>query len=171
MTILSRLESDEWPDLRKNLIVALTNIAELPDGFEKITFQLIDKIQILDEVFGARAVKTLHGFLPKLTDYDHVTSFSKRAKSIGEAVIPALAYLFKKYKEEAAQVAIDETINFSEKLAPYINPEYEVQKEVFVCLAEILPVNDFNCHILQKFVLKYGSDMIINRPDGQRTLK
>ena len=100
-----------------------------------------------------------------------MTSVNKRAESIGEAVIPALAYLFKKYKEEAAQVAIDETINFAEKLAPYINPYYGVQKEVFVCFAEILPVNDFNCHILQKFVLKYGSDIKINRPDGVRTLK
>lgn len=42
--IIERLESDEFPDLRKNLIVALTNVAELPEGFEKITFQLIQKI-------------------------------------------------------------------------------------------------------------------------------
>jgi hypothetical protein len=41
-------------------------------------------------------------------------------------VIRALATLFKKYQEEAAQVAIDETINFAEKLAPFINPEYGV---------------------------------------------
>ena len=41
-------------------------------------------------------------------------------------VIKALATLFKKYQEEAAQVAIDETINFAEKLAPFINPEYGV---------------------------------------------
>ena len=71
-------------------------------------------------------------------------------------VIFALAYLFKNYKETAAQVAIDETINFSEKLAPFINPEYGVQKEVFVCLAEILSLDNYNCHILQKFILRYG---------------
>ena len=40
----------------------------------------------------------------------------------GTVVIRALAFLFKKYQEEAAQVAIDETINFTEKLAPYVNP-------------------------------------------------
>lgn len=94
-----------------------------------------------------------------------------KLKHVGQAVIPALAYLFKKYKEEAAQVAIDETINFAEKLAPFINPEYGVQKEVFVCLAEILPIDQFNCHILQKFIVKYGSELIINRPEGKRTLK
>lgn len=49
-----------------------------------------------------------------------------KAKHIGFVVIPAMAYLFKKYKEKATYVAIDETINFAEKLAPYINPEYGV---------------------------------------------
>ena len=82
--MINRLESELHHDLRKNLIVALTNVAELPLGFEKITSQLIHKIKILDEVFGARAVKTLHGFLPKLTDYDETTlNYSNKAKHIG----------------------------------------------------------------------------------------
>jgi hypothetical protein len=41
-------------------------------------------------------------------------------------IINALAYLFKKYKEVAAQVAINETINFAEKLAPFMDPKYGV---------------------------------------------
>lgn len=171
-TMINRLDSSEHPDLRKNLIVALTNVAELPLGFEKITGQLIHKIQILDEVFGSRAVKTLHGFLPRLSEYDEATlSFSNKAKHIGQAVIPALFFLFKKYKEEAVQVAIDETINFAEKLAPFINPEYGVQHEVKFLLMEILSQDAFNCHILQKFIVKHGNDMIVTRPDGKRTLK
>jgi hypothetical protein len=170
--MISRLDTNYFPDLRKNLIVALTNVAELPLGFEKITGQLIHKIQILDEVFGARAVKTLHGFLPRLSDYDEATmGFSKKAQHIGQAVVPALAYLFKKYKEEAVQVAIDETINFSEKLAPYINPEYGIQNEIKFLLLEVLSRDAFNCHILQKFIVKYGNDMVISRPDGKRTLR
>ena len=32
-TIISRLEIDKFPDLRNNLKVALTNVAELPRGF------------------------------------------------------------------------------------------------------------------------------------------
>ena len=71
-------------------------------------------------------------------------------------VIFALSYLFKKYKDVAADVAINETINFSEKLAPFINPDYGVQKEVFACLAEVLTHDDYNCHILQCFINKYG---------------
>ena len=56
-----------------------------------------------------------------------------------------------------------ETINFAEKLAPFINPEYQVQKEVFTCLAEILSIDAYNCHILQKFILKYGELPVKNR--------
>jgi hypothetical protein len=40
--------------------------------------------------------------------------------------IKSLAYIIKKYKEEAVQVAIDDTINFSEKLAPFLNPETQL---------------------------------------------
>ena len=31
--MIKRLEVVDYPDLRKNIIVALTNVAELPDGF------------------------------------------------------------------------------------------------------------------------------------------
>lgn len=77
-----------------------------------------------------------------------------------------MAFLFQKYKEEAAQVAIDETINFSEKLAPFINPKYGVQNNVFVCLAEILSIDVYNCHIMHRFILKYGE-----LPVNNKTLK
>jgi hypothetical protein len=69
--MIKRLEDNpDLPDLRKNLIVALTNIAELPDGFQTITWQLVTKIDILDEVFGPSAVKPLHNFLPKLAELE-----------------------------------------------------------------------------------------------------
>lgn len=117
-------------------------------------------------------MKTLHGFLPRLSEYDEATlSFSHKFRHTGQAVIPALAFLFKKYKDEAVQVAIDETINFAEKLAPFINPEYGVQNEVKFLLSEILPVDNVNCHVLQKFIVKYGNDLVISRPDGKRTLR
>lgn len=42
---------------------------------------------------------------------------------------------------------------------------------MFFLLAEILPNDPFNCHILQKFIVKYGNELVINRPDGKRTLR
>lgn len=64
--IINRLQDQqdqdiqEYADLRKNLKVALINVAELPDGFLKICRELADKVAILDEIFGPRSVKALH---------------------------------------------------------------------------------------------------------------
>ena len=85
----------------------------------------------------------------KVSDYDETLIIENKEQIITSVLcIRALAMLFKKYKEVAAQVAIDETINFAEKLAPFISPVYDVQKEVFCCLGEVLSVDPYNCHIL-----------------------
>merc|ERR1712156_174124 len=104
-TIISRLDQLVHPDLRNNLKVALTNVAELPRGFQEITRELLTKIPILDEVFGARAVKPLHNFLPKLSEYDAMLENCARLHedyAPWNLVIEALAFLFQKYKDEAA---------------------------------------------------------------------
>jgi len=67
--IIERLHDMKEPDMRKNLKVTLINIAELPEGFLKITHELSDKMDLLDEVFGPRSVKALHNLLPKLSEY------------------------------------------------------------------------------------------------------
>ena len=51
-------------------------------------------------------------------------TITKEDAAVAHPIIYALSYLFKNYKDDAADVAINETINFSEKLAPFINPEY-----------------------------------------------
>jgi hypothetical protein len=60
---------DEW--VRENLKATLFNISELPDGFLKITHELSDKFDLIDEVFGAKGIKTLCELLPKLETYDN----------------------------------------------------------------------------------------------------
>jgi len=72
VAIIKILQSQQFPVIRNNLKVCLTNVSELPLGFSDITRQLIEKISILDEVFGPRAVKPLHNFLPKLSEYDQM---------------------------------------------------------------------------------------------------
>jgi hypothetical protein len=67
--IIEKLYEKQNEDLRKNLKVALINISELPLGFLKITHELSGKMDLLDEVFGARCVKSLHNLLPKLNEY------------------------------------------------------------------------------------------------------
>lgn len=153
------LNQDVYPDLRKNLKVALINVAELPEGFLKICHELSDKVEILDEIFGPRSVKALHQLLPKISQYSDPPEI--RGSEIEANLenyrkyMKALAFIFEKYKEEAAQVAMDETINFSEKIAPFINPDLMLQKEAFTCLNETR-IDQYNCHILHKFLMNYG---------------
>ncbi len=54
------LNPNEYPDLRKNIKVALMNVARLPEGFIKMCHELSDKVEILDEIFGLRSIKALH---------------------------------------------------------------------------------------------------------------
>ena len=72
-------------------------MAELPRGFSDITRQLIEKIEILDEVFGPRAVKPLHNFLPKLSEFDENLQIDELEILKSVMVIRSLAMLFKKY--------------------------------------------------------------------------
>lgn len=125
--MINRLQAqDEYPDLRKNLKVALMNIAELPEGFLKICHELSDKVQILDEIFGPKSVKALHQLLPKISDYEKPPDIRGSELELRlddyRKYMQAMAMIFDKYKEDAAQVAMDETINFSEKIAPFLNP-------------------------------------------------
>ena len=135
-------------DMRKNLKVTLINIAELPEGFLKITHELSDKMDLLDEVFGPRAVKALHNLLPKLSDLTDPLKIDAPSVRLYSRYVKSLAYIMKTYKEEAAQVAVDQTINFAEKLAPFINPETGLQKETILCLREVCGIDQYNCHVL-----------------------
>jgi hypothetical protein len=135
------------------------NVAELPEGFLKICHQLSDKVEILDEIFGPKSVKALHQLLPKLSQYEHPPEIIGSELELHledyRKYLKAMAYIFEKYKEDAAQVAVDETINFSEKIAPFINPDLMLQKEAFICLNETR-IDRYNCHILYKFLHEYG---------------
>lgn len=57
--------------------MALQIIAELPDGFLKITDILHEKLDTLNEVFGPRAVKGLSELLPKLSKYKNPPHLEK----------------------------------------------------------------------------------------------
>ena len=170
--MINRLvDQDDYPDLRKNIKVALENVAELPAGFLKICHELSDKVEILDEIFGARSIKALHELLPKLNEYgegapeirgsnleDRIQDYSQYLK--------AMALIFGKYKEEAAKVAQNQTINFSEKIAPFLNPSLNLQQEVLICLNET-KIDIYNCHIMFKFLKKYGKiDLVTAKVAG-----
>lgn len=169
--IIQRLDDTKEYDLRKNLKVTLINIAELPEGFLKIAHELSDKMDLMDEVFGPRSVKALHNLLPKLSDYADPLHIEAAATKRYARYVKSLAYIMKTYKDEAAQVAVDQTINFSEKLAPFINPETGLQKETVLCLREVCGIDQYNCHVLNKFLQKHGETHIKREAGGVTTIK
>lgn len=126
----------------------------------KICHELSDKVEILEDIFAENSVKGLHQLLPKISEYDNPPEIrgSELENNLEDyrKYLKAMAYIFKEYKEEAAQVACNETINFSEKIAPFINPDLMLQKEAFSIL-EAIRGNKYNCHILYKFLHHYGS--------------
>ena len=100
--MIERLHDTKDPDLRKNLKVTLINIAELPEGFLKMTHELSDKMDLLDEVFGPRSVKALHNLLPKLSEYPDPLKIDPTLCNKYSRYVKSLAYIMKTYKEEAA---------------------------------------------------------------------
>jgi hypothetical protein len=65
-------------------------------------------------------------------------------------------------------VAVDETINFAEKIMVFINPETHLQKEAILCLREVCGIDPYNCHVLKNFISKYG-ELPIRRGSGNVT--
>lgn len=72
-------------------------------------------------------MKALHQLLPKITQYENPPEIrgSELELNLEEyrKYMKAMAMIFEKYKEDAAKVAMDQTINFSEKIAPFLNPD------------------------------------------------
>ena len=166
--IIVKLIGKQNEDLRKNLKVALISIAELPEGFLKISHELRDKRELLDEVLGPKSVKTLHELLPKLSDYhDPLRIDVKLISEKYQGYIKSLAYIIQKYKDLAAKVAIDDTINFTERIAPFLNPTTGLQVDAVICLREVCSRHEYNAHILKQFLERYG-DLPISR-DGAPT--
>lgn len=55
-------------DLRRNAKIALNVVADWPEGFHKIAEQMAGKVDLLDELFGPRAVKALAELLPAVSE-------------------------------------------------------------------------------------------------------
>jgi hypothetical protein len=116
-------------------------------------------------------VKTLHNLLPKLSDYQNPLNIDDDTVNRISRYIKSLAYIMKTYKDEAAQVAVDQTINFAEKLAPFINPVNGLQKETVLCLREVCGIDQYNCSLLFRFLQKYGESPIRVEGNKATTIK
>jgi len=69
--------------IRKNIIQAMNNMSDLPEGFYKLTHCLLmtDKTnKLLDEVFKARSIFSLFNLLPKWSKFNNMISIDEFKK-------------------------------------------------------------------------------------------
>jgi hypothetical protein len=146
---------DEW--LRENLKTALTNIAELPAGFLKITHELSDKFDLIDEVFGARAIKSLCELLPKLESYEDPMNIKIKEHEHHIRYIDTINKIFEQHGEEAVEVATTETINFVTKLFPYMNSSFPTHKATIETIKQACS-DDYSATLMKRLLSKYPCD-------------
>ena len=142
----------------------------MPEGFLKITHELSDKLELMDEVFGLRALKALHILLPKLDTYEDPLNPDLKGIKNSLQYVRAIAFLVKKYFEDSetndqAKNIVDETINFTEKVFPFLNPRLRSFEEAAVSIRHVCLCNEYNCLLLRRLLAKYG-DSEIKMEDG-----
>ncbi len=139
-TIIQKLVerlNDKEESLRTNIKSTLRNISELPLGYDKVMHELSDKIELLDEVFTGQGLVTLVGLLPKIDLYEDVLNLDKATFDKNQNYVDSINSLFKKYNENAAAVAINQTVNFVEKMFAYSNPNLETNEGTMNSLKEV----------------------------------
>lgn len=156
---------DEW--LRENLKTTLINIAELPEGFLKITHELSDKFDLIDEVYGAKGIKTLCELLPKLETYEDPLNINIKAHENHIMYIHTINKLFAKHGEDAIEVAITETINFVEKMFPYLNPNFPTAQQTAETV-KMTCTDDYSALLMKRLLSKYGG-VLVTLTDGTST--
>ena len=152
-TIVEKLySSDEW--LRENLKSTLSNISEFPDGFLKVSHELSDKFDLIDEAFGVKGIKTLSELLPKLESYEDPLKISVKENENHIMYVNSINKMFEKHGEAAVEIAVSETINFVEKIFPYANPEFPIHQATIQTLKQVCS-DDYSDTLLNRLLMKY----------------
>lgn len=160
--------SDKEENLRMNIKVTLTNISELPLGFDKVIHELRDKIDLLDEVFQERGLMSLVHLLPKIEEYDDPLDLDSSSQKKYLNYVDSINKLFEKYEESASAVAISETINFVEKLFPYVHPNLRCFKGTINSLKEVCQKDNYSALCLKRMLNNHG-DKFITLGNGRTT--
>ena len=82
--------------------------------------------------------------MPKLEEYDDPLSLDSETFESFVHYVNSINYLFQKYEEGAAAVAISETINFVEKLFPYIHPNHPTSEATIQSLREVCSEDNYS---------------------------
>lgn len=151
---------DLLQDTKNNSISALKAISELPEAFIKIVDILHDELVLLNEVFGIKALKGLAELLPKLSKYKNPPVVEKEKVALYSKYIKGIIYYIKHYDEEAIGLLINETVNFNQKLGPFlIMNDNKIYKQARNIINKICCKDNHNKQIIHKFIEKYGGEI------------
>ena len=159
---LNTNSKDDIPyDTKENTIIALKNISELPEAFIKIVDILHDDLNLLNEVFGIKALKGLSDLLPKLSNYKNPPQVEKEKIPLFAKYIKGIIYFIKLYEDEAISLIINDTVNFNQKLGPFfVMNDNKMHKQAKSIINRICVKDHHNKQIIQRFIEKYGSGEI-----------
>jgi hypothetical protein len=153
-TIVNKLYlKDEW--LRENLKSALSNISEYPEGFLKVSHELSNKFDLIDEAFGVKGIKTLCELLPKLETYDDPLNIKIKEHENHLVYIHTINKIFDMHGDDAVEVAVSETINFVEKVFPYIHPNFPTHQATVETLKKAC-TDEYSAMLMKRLLNKYG---------------
>lgn len=155
--MVQKLHEESHFNFRVNLKSALTNVSELPEGFLCISNELCDKLDLLDEIFGERAIKALAELLPKLEEYEN--PLEGDLEHYGNYV-NAINKLFLKYDKKAAKIAITDCINFVEKFFPYLNSNYFTCDETIISIYTVCKNDEYSSLVLKRLLDQHGNTAI-----------
>lgn len=125
-------------------------------GFDKVIHELRDKIKLLDEVFEEKGLKTLVHLLPKIETYDDPLNLDQQTKARYTPYVESINKLMLDYEDQAASVAVTETINFVHKMFPYLNPNISTHQGTANSLREVCTEDNYSALCLQRMFAQFG---------------
>ena len=191
IALINKLLEKHEP-LRNNCKIALLNISELPKGFLKIVEHIADKIDIMDELLGFRAIRGLAELLPfardlknhlftldpsKVAKYNQyiqgILHFYKKADEIkikqSEEKKPGGKSTDKDKPDEALKITIDWTIDLPGKLAIFLNPNYKIQQAIIWILKKMCKKDENSCYTMRRFIEEFGKIEFARQPNNENT--
>eukprot|EP01017_Pseudomicrothorax_dubius_P022976 TRINITY_DN24717_c0_g1_i2.p1 TRINITY_DN24717_c0_g1~~TRINITY_DN24717_c0_g1_i2.p1 ORF type:complete len:497 (+),score=80.92 TRINITY_DN24717_c0_g1_i2:36-1526(+) len=146
----------------------LVNIADLPLGFAKIAGHMSVLIDLLDDIFGTRAVSHLAKLLPNPIKAATPPLLPAERQEEAKNVMRALGHFIRKY-DDAIVVAVEECVKITEKIAPFLllRDDKALQDLVAAVLIRICSKDEYNQSVLVEFIRKFEH---VKHPIHQTTL-
>ncbi len=108
--------------------------------------------------------------MPKLEEYEDPLNLDQATISKYGDYVDSINKLFEKYEEQAACICISETINFVERIFPYVHPNLKTHEGTINSLKEVCTEdNQYSALALKRLLEKFG-EQFITLNNGRTTI-